>query len=162
MRVVGTRTQHPGKGAGSSERGTYKALSHKSAKSDDRGKEKRAKKRRDKREGRGDDEAARLKRAAKGRVAEWLGRLEVYDPGLEQDSELDIRTGPGPAFPLESPAAAVPTEPAPIATDASAAPPIIIHARPVSFQLPLRRVPVEPAPSSPSQVEVKYNVCRNA
>ncbi len=110
------RTQRHGKGTGassSSERGTYKARSRKSVKSDfkeknqdkdkDRerkrnkskeGKAKRKKKidgRRDER----DDEAARLRSAAKGRVAEWLGKLEAYVPGPEP--EVDIKTVPEPA-----------------------------------------------------------------
>ncbi len=89
------RTQRHGKGAGASsgsERGTYKARSRKSAKSDkDRervrarskskdGRAKRKKKRDGRREER-DDEAARFRSAAKGRVAEWLGKLEAYEPG---------------------------------------------------------------------------------
>jgi len=111
------RTQHQSKGAGassSSERGTYKARSRRSAKSDskekdrDRGKEKKAKKK-DKHEMRG-DEAARLRRAAKGRVAEWLGKLEACETGSEQ--EPDIGTGPGPSSPLE-PSTVPPVEPAP-------------------------------------------------
>ena len=101
------RTQRQGKGgagaSSSSERGTYKARSRKSAKSDSREKEerkvvnKKKNKRDNKREAK-DDEAARLRRAAKGRVAEWLGKLEVpvYEPGLDQDREQDVRT-PDPA-----------------------------------------------------------------
>ncbi|KAI0248483.1 hypothetical protein BJV78DRAFT_1284744 [Lactifluus subvellereus] len=80
------RTQRQGKGAGASsgsERGTHKARSRRSAKSDskekdrERDKERKGKRRKDKR---GDDEAARLRRAAKGRVAEWLGNLEAHEP----------------------------------------------------------------------------------
>ena len=112
------RTLHQSKGAGassSSERGTYKARSRRSAKSDskerdrDRGKEKKAKKKKDKREVRG-DEAARLRRAAKGRVAEWLGKLEACKPGPDQ--EPDIGTGPNSSSPLE-PSTVPPVEPGP-------------------------------------------------
>jgi len=96
------RTQHPGKGAGassSSERGTYKARSRKSAMSDSkekdkgRGREKKGKKKNDKREAK-DGEAARLKHAAKGRVAEWLGKLEACEPEpLGLPSPLEPPTG---------------------------------------------------------------------
>lgn len=102
------RTQHQGKGTGassSSERGTYKARSRKSAKSDskekdkDRGKEKKAKKKGGKR-GAKDGDAARLKRAAKGRVAEWLGKLEVGEPGPEPDMS---NMGHGLSSPIDPP-----------------------------------------------------------
>ena len=106
------RTQRHGKGASSSsERGTYKARSRKSAKSDSKEKDKdkdreqvRSKskegktKRRKKRDGRRDerdDEAARLKSATKGRVAEWLGKLEAYEPGPEPELNLSS-SPPGP------------------------------------------------------------------
>ena len=107
------RTQHQGKGAGassSSERGTYKARSRKSAKSDskekdrERVKEKKAKKKKDKCEPRNDD-AVRLKRAAKGRVAEWLGKLEACEagPGPGPETEPDISMGPALSSSLEQP-----------------------------------------------------------
>src|SRR6267142_961386 len=87
------RTQRQGKGTGassSSERGTYKARSRRSAKSDSKEK--------DRGEAKG-DEAARLKRAAKGRVAEWLGKLELGacdagsapEPEPEPGQEQDVR-----------------------------------------------------------------------
>ena len=112
------RTQHPGKGAGassSSERGTYKARSRKSAKSDskekdkERGKEKKGKKKKDKREAK-DGEAVRLKHAAKGRIAEWLGKLEVCEPeppGLP--SPLEPPTGS--LIDLDGPASSPTTAP---------------------------------------------------
>lgn len=103
------RTQRHGKGASSSsERGTYKARSRKSAKSDSKEKDKdkdkervrskskegkaRRKKKRDGKCDEQDDEAARLKSATKGRVAEWLGKLEAYEPGPEP--ELNSSSSP--------------------------------------------------------------------
>ena len=103
------RTQRHGKGASSSsERGTYKARSRKSAKSDSKEKDKdkdkerrrskskegkaKRKKKRDGRRDDPDDEAARLRSATKGRVAEWLGKLEAYQPGPEP--ELDSSLSP--------------------------------------------------------------------
>ena len=125
------RTQRLGKGTGassSSERGTYKARSRKSAKSDSRekererrkseGKAKRKKKRRDER----DDDAARLRSAAKGRVAEWLGKLENCEPGPEPEiPEPEPDSAASPPEPEQEPASQ--TEPAPIAAEAIAAAP---------------------------------------
>ena len=139
---VDGRTQRQGKGTGassSSERGTYKALSRKSVKSDSKekdrereraknkeGKAKRKKKRDGRREER-DDEAARLRSAAKGRVAEWLGKLEVCEPGTEP--ELDIKTEPdsstsaSPPVPEQTKATTSQTEPVPMAVEAIVAAP---------------------------------------
>ena len=125
------RTQRHGKGASSSsERGTYKARSRKSAKSDskekDKGKDKervrkegkaKRKKKRDGRRDEPDDEAARIRSATKGRVAEWLGKLEAYEPGPEPEPEPDSSLSP-PAPEREASAAATavssPTVPSPV------------------------------------------------
>lgn len=119
------RTQRQDKGTGassSSERGTYKARSRKSAKSDSkekdkgkwrtRGKSREGKAKRKKKDGRldgRDNEATRLKSAAKGRVAEWLGKLEVCEPSPEP--ELNISTEPDSSPSTQEPE----REPAPVA-----------------------------------------------
>ena len=94
------RTQRLSKGAGASsgsERGTHKARSRKSAKSDSKDREKdREKKAKKKREVR-DEEAARLKRAAKGRVAEWLEKLAP--PEQERGTPVPAPPAPEPAVP---------------------------------------------------------------
>jgi hypothetical protein len=140
------RTQWQGKGAGASsgsERGTYtyKARSRKSAKSDskekdkEKVKERKGKKKKDKREGR-DDEAARLRRAAKGRVAEWLGNLEAHEPVSEPEPEvtpevnadqdllspLALATSP----PVESP----PTRAAAVNSASPTVPPPVVESEP--------------------------------
>jgi hypothetical protein len=177
---VDGRTQRHGKGTGassSSERGTYKALSRKSVKSDSKekdrdrererkskeGKAKRKKKRDGRREER-DDEAARIRSAAKGRVAEWLGKLEVCEPGTEP--ELDIKREPdSSASPVPEQETASQTEPAPIAAEAITAaaaasspttPPPVIESKPnprSSGFVPvstLRRAPISLPPESAS------------
>jgi len=187
------RTQRLGKGTGassSSERGTYKALSRKSAKSDSKekdrdkererrkseGKAKKKKKRRDER----DDEAVRLRSAAKGRIAEWLGKLEVGDPGPEPEPELDNGPEPepepdsagSPPEPEQEPASQ--TEPAPVAIAAAPAapsptvPPPVIESKPnprssgfVAVST-LRRAPIslppESAPAEPSSSSNGYTI----
>ena len=126
---VDGRTQRHGKGASSSsERGTYKARSRKSAKSDSKEKEKdkervrskskegkaKRKKKRDGRRDELDDEAARLRSATKGRVAEWLGKLEAYEPGPEPEPDS---SHPPPESERESATATAtssPTVPSPV------------------------------------------------
>jgi hypothetical protein len=145
------RTQRLSKGAGASsgsERGTHKARSRKSAKSDSKDdKEKKAKKKREVR----DEEAAKLKRAAKGRVAEWLERLAPAEPAV---SEQDTRS---PTLPTEQAPAPAPeptvaaTAPAPTQEP----PPVIVESKPnprssgfISVAT-LRRAPISlPAPES--------------
>ena len=175
------RTQRLGKGTGassSSERGTYKALSRKSAKSDSKekdrdkererrkseGKAKKKKKRRDER----DDEAARLRSAAKGRIAEWLGKLEVGEPGpdpeLENRPEPELEPDLAAAPPEPEQESASQTEPAPVAIAAAPAapsptvPPPVIESKPnprssgfVAVST-LRRAPISlPPESAPSE-----------
>ena len=86
-----------GGGSSGSERGTHKARSRKSFKSDrDRGKEREEKKAmRKKRDGGRDEEAVRMKRAAKGRVAEWLEKLASPEQG-QGDPEPDLPILPEP------------------------------------------------------------------
>ena len=121
------RTQRHGKGASSSsERGTYKARSRKSAKSDSKEKDKdkdkervrskegkaKRKKKRDGRRDELDDESARLRSATKGRVAEWLGKLEACEAGpeLEPLSPLEPEREASAA----ATAASSPTLPSPV------------------------------------------------
>ena len=163
------RTQRHGEGASSgSERGTYKARSRKSAKSDSKEKEKdkdkervrskskegkgKKKKKRDGRRDEWDDEAARLKSATKGRVAEWLGKLEAYEPGPEP--ELD--SSPSPPEP-ELDAATISVATASTATTAASSPTVpspVIESNPnprssgfVSVST-LRRPPISIPPES--------------
>ena len=106
------RTHRQGKGTGASsgsERGTHKARSRKSVKSDskekdrEKDKERKGKKKKDKREVR-DDDAVRLRRAAKGRVAEWLGNLEAHEPVPEPEVTSDVN--PDLSLPRVEPAPA--------------------------------------------------------
>ena len=134
------RTQRHGKGASSSsERGTYKARSRKSAKSDSKEKDKdkdkgrvrskskegkaKKKKKRDGRHDEQDDEAARLRSATKGRVAEWLGKLEACEPGPEPDlvpsssppePEREVATITGVTTSTSTTAASSTTVPSPV------------------------------------------------
>lgn len=134
------RTQRHGKGASSSsERGTYKARSRKSAKSDSKEKDKdkdkgrvrskskegkaKKKRRRDGKHNEQDDEAARLRSATKGRVAEWLGKLEACEPGPEPElvssssppePEREAATIAGATTSTATTAAPSPTVPSPV------------------------------------------------
>jgi hypothetical protein len=160
------RTQRHGKGASSSsERGTYKARSRKSAKSDSKEKEKdkdkarvrskskegkaKRKKKRDGRRDEVDDEAARLKSATKGRVAEWLGKLEACEPGPEP--ELDSSSSPPEP---EREAAGATTSTATTVTSSPTVPSPVIESKPnprssgfVSVST-LRRAPISLPPES--------------
>ncbi|KAH9063558.1 hypothetical protein EDB87DRAFT_1575346 [Lactarius vividus] len=181
------RTQRLSKGAGassSSERGTHKARSRMSAKSDAKDREKKTKKKREVR----DEEAARLKRAAKGRVAEWLEKLAPPEPEREPvvsgaEVKQDTSSPPLPQAPAPATAtvrAPVPTvDPAPAHTEG---PLTVVESKPnprssgfISVAT-LRRAPITlPAPESaptaqsnvprvanryqpPPQVEMKYDV----
>lgn len=123
------RTQRHGKGASSSsDRGTYKARSRKSAKSDSKEKDKdkdkervrskskegkaKRKKKKDGRRDELDDEAARLRSATKGRVAEWLGKLEACEPGPVP--ELVSPTIAAATISAAATAASSPTVPSPV------------------------------------------------
>ena len=90
-----TRTQSLSNGGGSSgsERGTHKAHSRKSVKLDwGKEREREEKNARKKQEGGRDEETARMKRAAKGRVAEWLEKLA--SPEQEQEHEQEQTQSP--------------------------------------------------------------------
>lgn len=159
------RTQRLSKGGATggassgSERGTHKARSRKSAKSDrEKDRDSREKKARKKREGR-DEEAARIKRAAKGRVAEWLEKLA--SPESEQDARSP--TLPEPESESEAKPAPEPVpEPAPEPTRADPVerPPTVLESKPnprssgfISVTT-LRRAPISlPAPSSPESAQ---------
>ncbi|KAF8493966.1 hypothetical protein F5888DRAFT_701927 [Russula emetica] len=140
------RTQRHGKGASSSsERGTYKARSRKSAKSNSKEKDKdkdkervrskskegkaKRKKKRDGRRDEVDDEAARLRSATKGRVAEWLDKLEACEPGPEP--ELDSsRSPPEPDREAATIAAAVATSATATAASSPTVPSPVIESKP--------------------------------
>ena len=86
------RTQSLSNEGGSlgSERGTHKARSRKSVKLDwGKEREREEKNARKKQEGGRDEEAARMKRAAKGRVAEWLEKLASPEQEQEQEHEQE-------------------------------------------------------------------------
>ncbi|KAA1467199.1 hypothetical protein DENSPDRAFT_926422 [Dentipellis sp. KUC8613] len=118
-RISDERTQKQGRShSGESDRGTRKGKGARSTASS--GKGSHGKKKRKKRKEERDEDAARLRSAAKGRVAEWLGRLEVpaadEEPvaageGLDLvDAEADVEafrnTGavsPGGRSPMLSP-----------------------------------------------------------
>lgn len=166
------RTQRHGKGAStSSERGTYKARSRKSAKSDSkekdkdkdkervRGKSKEGKaKRKKKRDGRRDeldDEAVRLRSATKGRVAEWLGKLEAYEPGPEPEL-VSSSSPPEPEREAATIAAAATTSATSTAASSPTIPSPVIESKPnprssgfVSVST-LRRAPIILPPESAS------------
>ena len=176
------RTQRLSKGAGGassgSERGTHKARSRKSVKSDSKDREKdREKKAKKKREVR-DEEAAKLKRAAKGRVAEWLEKLAPPEP------EQKLPVLEPSSLPTEPAPAPIPAPPEPTivtATPTQEPPAVIVESKPdprssgfISVAT-LRRAPISlPAPESapnapaarrvankyppPSQVAMKYDV----
>ena len=161
-----------GGGSSGSERGTHKARSRKSVKSD-RGKEreKEEKKARKKREGGRDEEAARMKRAAKGRVAEWLEKLaspeQEQEHEREQDPEPEQDTTSAPAAESEEPP---PPESKPNPRSSGFISVATLRRAPISLPppgddkaprnvLPTRRVANRyPPPPPPSQVEMKYNV----
>ena len=160
------RTQRLSKGAGASsgsERGTHKARSRKSFKSDSKDKEKKAKKKREVR----DEEAARLKRAAKGRVAEWLEKIAPpeQDAKAEQDIHPPPETEPAPPSaptPAQEPSAAVAPTTAPVEESSPVEEPsaVVVESKPnprssgfISVAT-LRRAPISlpPAPApEPSQ-----------
>ncbi|KAI9452519.1 hypothetical protein F5148DRAFT_1289563 [Russula earlei] len=134
------RTQHQGKGAGASsgsERGTFKARSRRSAKSDSKDKD---------------------KDRAKGRVAEWLDKLDVYASGPQQEPDItmELYSPPPPepktVLPMEhAPIAAatvvVPTSPASYSVIESKPDPRSSGFVPVST---LRRAPIALPPESSS------------
>jgi hypothetical protein len=182
------RTHRQGKGTGASsgsERGTHKARSRKSVKSvksdskerdREKDKERRGKKKKDKREAR-DDDAVRLRRAAKGRVAEWLGNLEAHEPVPEPEVTSEVnpdlssspklatvpRVEPAPApevdfaSPTTTPVVVSQPNPRssgfiPVATLRRA--PISLTPAPASVRRLARRYPAIPIPA----VEAKYDV----
>ncbi|ETW82652.1 hypothetical protein HETIRDRAFT_416764 [Heterobasidion irregulare TC 32-1] len=115
------RTQKQGRGSnshsGESERGTRKgkARSVASSKGRSRGKEKEKEKERERRSGRKkdgrDEEALKLRKAAKGRVADWLNRIDPDVPPPPVDSP---RTeSPAPASPAVPGVPLIPPVPPP-------------------------------------------------
>ena len=159
-----------GGGSSGNERGTHKARSRKSFKSDrDRGKEREEKKAmRKKRDGGRDEEAVRMKRAAKGRVAEWLEKLASpeqepeQEPKPEPELEPESASAPSPLKSKPNPrssgfvsvttlrrAPIILPQPADSTPDAQA---------PRKNVLPIWRVANRYPPPPPSQEEMKYNV----
>ena len=162
-----------GGGSSGSERGTHKARSRKSFKSDrdrDRGKEREEKKAmRKKRDGGRGEEAVRMKRAAKGRVAEWLEKLASPEQEPEQEPkpepEPEPESAPAPS-PLESKPnprslgfiSVTTLRRAPISLPQPADSTPDAQQAPRKNVLPIRRIANRYPPPPPSQVEMKYNV----
>jgi len=165
------RTQRLSKGAGASsgsERGTHKARSRKSAKSDSKDKEKdKEKKAKKKREVR-DEEAVKLKRAAKGRVAEWLEKL-APEPEREPavaDAEAQQDTRSPPSLPPEPAPAPTPVPEPTVAAAPAPEPLVIVESKPnprssgfISVAT-LRRAPIslQPPPAPESAPTAPRNV----
>ena len=159
-----------GGGSSGSEYGTHKARSRKSVKSD-RGQERERveKKARKKREGGRDEEATRMKRAAKGRIAEWLEKLaspeQEQEHEQEQDPEPEQDTTSSPTAEAEE----LPLpESKPNPRSSGFISVTTLHRVPISLPPPgdgnaprnvfaTRRV-ANRFPPPPSQVEIKYNV----
>ena len=137
---------------------------------------------RKKRDGGRDEEAVRMKRAAKGRVAEWLKKLASPEQEPEPEQEQDPKPEPEPELepePEPEPEP-VPAPPAPqskpnprssgfISVTTLRRAPIILpqpadstpdaQQPPRKNVLPIRRLANRyPPPPPPSQVEMKYNV----
>ena len=169
------RTQSLSNEGGSlgSERGTHKARSRKSVKLDwGKEREREEKNARKKQEGGRDEEAARMKRAAKGRVAEWLEKLaspeQEQEHEQEQGAEPEQDTTSSPAAEAEEP----PVESKPNPRSSGFISVATLCRAPISLPPPgdgdaprnvpptrrvANRYPPPPPPPPPSQVEMKYN-----
>ncbi|KAI0064947.1 hypothetical protein BV25DRAFT_214971 [Artomyces pyxidatus] len=144
-RISDERTQKQGRGRGSnshsgeSERGTRKGKAR-SAVSSDKG---RTKSKKNKQKDGRDEEAVKLRKAAKGRVAEWLGKIQTdVPPGSDPSPVHSPRSGsPVP----ESPTVPNPVESLPVI-------PATTEGRPVrSRKNSGQDVPSVAGPSSPAK-----------
>ncbi|TFY83918.1 hypothetical protein EWM64_g96 [Hericium alpestre] len=106
-RISDERTQKQGRSiSGESDRGTRKGKARSTASS---GKGKERKKKKEK--GQKDEEAARLRKAAKGRVVEWLGKLEPVPVNAESPTEIEADFSKAPEEVVDVLASSPPVSP---------------------------------------------------